>query len=213
MVDGVDLIRHQLERNDHPGSGVRATVRGGRSRVAASLLAAAAALGCGGRQAFPGSADSLDELGREVLDAFRRGDREAIESFRLTETEHNTVIWPELPAAQGPSPYPIDLAWQNIQLRNGRSIPRAADVLEWARPLVFQSVECVGELETFETFYVHTDCYLHFRSRGREHRLQLFMDVLERNSGYKIFRYYDEDPELVSTRKQSAGADSNGRDR
>lgn len=211
MVDGVDLVRRQLERHDHAGRDFRATVRGGRSWVAASLLAAA--LGCGGQQAFPGSADSLDELGREVLDAFRRGDREALENFRLSETQHNTVIWPELPAAQGSSPYPTDLAWQNIQLRNGRSIPRAADVLEWARPLEFDSVECFGELETFETFSAHTDCYTHFHSRGREYRLQLFKDVLVRHGGYKIFRYYDEDPELVSTREQSAGADSNGGDR
>lgn len=199
MVDGLDLVRHQLEGSDQAGRGPRAGRRGGRSWVAASLLGAV--FGCGGQQPFPGSAGSLDELGREVLGAFERGDREAIESFRLTETEHNTVIWPELPAAQGPSPFPIDLAWQNIQLRNGRSIPRAADVVEWARPLEFESVECVGELETFETFSVHTDCYTHFRTRGREYRLQLFRDVLVRHGGYKVFRYYDEDPELVSTRR------------
>ncbi len=74
-------------------------------------------------------------------------------------------------------------------------------------------MKCVGQTETFETFSVHTDCYMHFRSRGREYRLQLFKDVLERNSGYKIFRYHDEDPELVSARKRFAGADSNGFDR
>ncbi len=28
--------------------------------------------------------------------------------------------------------------------------------------------------------------------------MQLFKEVLERGSGYKIFRYYDEDPELVT---------------
>ena len=36
------------------------------------------------------------------------------------------------------------------------------------------------------------------RTRGRLYQIQLFKDVLERGSGYKIFRYYDADPELVT---------------
>ena len=193
----MDLVRHQLAGDDHAGPGSRAAARGGRSRVAAALLAAA--LGCGGQQPFPGSAVSLDELGREVLDALARDDRDALARFRLTETEHNTVVWPELPAAQGPSPFPIDLAWQNIQLRNGRAIPRAARIVRGAQPLEFESVLCAGEVAAFETFSVHTDCYTHFRSRGGRYRLQLFKDVLERGGGFKIFRYYDEDPEFAGT--------------
>ena len=30
----------------------------------------------------------------------------------------------------------------------------------------------------------------------------MFKDVLERNGGFKIFRYYDEDPELVTGRER-----------
>lgn len=195
MVDGVDFVRRQLGPEGHPGRASCAAPRRGPSWSA--VWALVAALGCGGQQPFPGSAGSLDELGGAVLDAFERGDRNALESFRLTETEHNAVVWPELPAAQGPSSFPLDLAWQNIQLRNGRAIPRAANALDSARPLAFESVECVGAVQTFETFSVHTDCHVHFRSNGRRYRLQLFKDMLERNGGYKIFRYYDEDPELV----------------
>ena len=193
----MDLVRRQLVGDDRAGPGFRAAALGSRAWVAAALLAAA--LACGGQQPFPGSAGSLDELGREVLDALARDDRDALASFRLTETEHNTVVWPELPAAQGPSPFPIDLAWQNIQLRNGRAIPRAARIVRGAQPLEFESVLCAGEVAAFETFSVHTDCYTHFRSRGGRYRLQLFKDVLERGGGFKIFRYYDEDPEFAGT--------------
>ena len=175
MVDGVDLIRHQL--------------------VFAGLLAAAS--GCGGKQPFPGSASDLDALGRDVLDAFVQHDRETLESLRLTDTEHNTVVWPELPAAQGPSPYPVDLAWQNIELRNQRAIPRAVNTLHAAAPLEFAGVECVGETRPFDTFVVHTDCHTRFAARGRLYSIQLFKDVLERDGGFKIFRYYDEEPRLV----------------
>ncbi len=156
-----------------------------------------AATGCGG-QPFPGSSRSLDELGRGVLEAFRADDREALEVSCLTETEHNTVVWPELPASRGEHPFPLDLAWRNIELRNRRAIPRARGVLRQAEPLEFDSVECPGDIEVFETFVVHTHCYTRFHTRGRLYRLQLFKDVLERSGGLKIFRYYDEDPELVT---------------
>ena len=168
-----------------------------RSWAATTLVAVALAVGCGGPQPFPGSAASLDELGWTVLGAFETRDRGALESFRLTETEHNAVVWPELPAARGPSPYPVDLAWHNIELRNGRSIPRSANALDLLHPLRFASVRCEGGIRSFDTFRVHTDCYTHFTAGGREYRIQLFKDVLERNGGYKIFRYYDEDIERV----------------
>lgn len=159
--------------------------------------------GCGGRP-FPDSATSLDELGGGIVDAFRQDDREALESFRLTETEHNTVVWPELPAARAESPFPLDLAWRNVQLRNERAVPRAADVLEMAQPMEFESVNCGGDTQVFETFSVHTGCYVRFHTRGRLYRIQLFKDVLERNGGFKIFRYYDEDPEIVIDEARSA---------
>lgn len=161
------------------------------------LVGLAAAAGCGG-QPFPGSAESLDELGRGIVEAFREDDREALETFRLTETEHNTIVWPELPASRGEFAFPLDLAWRNIQLRNRRAIPRAGGVLRRAEPLEFESVECLGETRTFDSFVVHTDCHTRFRARGRLYRIQLFKDVLERNGGLKIFRYYDEHPEIVT---------------
>lgn len=175
------------------GRGLRRAVR---FRVL-SLAGLVAATGCGG-QPFPGSSRTLDELGRGVLEAFRADDRQALEVFRLTETEHNTVVWPELPAARGEFPFPLDLAWRNIQLRNRRAIPRARGVLRRAEPLEFDSVECPGDTQVFETFVVHTDCHIRFRTRGKLYRLQLFKDVIERNGGLKIFRYYDEDPEPVT---------------
>ena len=59
-------------------------------------------------------------------------------------------------------------------------------------------VECEGEMQRFETFVVHTDCRVGYRSYGRLYSHQIFKDALERNGGFKIFRYYDGDPELVT---------------
>ena len=208
MVGGLDIVRHQLRMPEGslsraPGGVARGRCRGCFRRPV--LVGLAVALGCGG-QPFPGSSESLEELGRGIVDAFRADDREALEAFRLTETEHNTVVWPELPASRAEHPFPLDLAWRNIELRNRRAIPRARGALRRAEPLAFESVECLGETRTFETFVVHTDCHTRFRARRGLYRIRLFKDVLERNGGLKIFRYYDEDPEPVREATRPATA-------
>lgn len=133
-----------------------------------------------------------------MLAAFQQDDHEALDAFRLTEREHNEVIWPELPAAA--AGYPLDLAWRNIQMRNQRAVPRAAGglrrTIERSGTPEFESVEC-GGVESFDTFVVHTDCHVRFRAGDAAYKVQLFKDVLVRNGGYKVFRYYDEDVETV----------------
>lgn len=164
------------------------------------LVAVLAGGGCGG-QPFPDSATSLDDLGRGVMDAFERGDGAALERYRLTEKEHNQIVWPELPAGQAEHPFPVDLAWRNIQLRNQRAVGRASATLATAKlagSVEFRNVDCEGETESFATFSIHTDCYVLFGVAGRSYKMQLFKDVLVRRGGYKIFRYYDEEPEAVT---------------
>ncbi len=178
-----------------------------RVRSAVFTLVAIAALpllgGCEGRSGsppdpsempFPGSAPSLVALGSGVLDALALGDTLALEGFRLTEQEHNEVIWPELPAARPEVNFPLDLAWQNIQMRNRRDLTR---ILPWyrERKVAFQDVQCRGEIQVFQTFQVHTDCYVMFADDDLGLlEAQVFKDVAERNGGFKLFRYYDEEP-------------------
>ena len=141
---------------------------------------------------FPGSAVSLDDLGRTVLRALAAGDREALGRVRLGEREHNEVVWPELPAARPEVNFPVDFAWENIQRRNARELERA---LPWylGRDLEHVRVECRGGLEVFETFRVHRDCWVVFRAGDAGVlEVQLFKDGLERGGGYKIFRLYAE---------------------
>lgn len=162
--------------------------------MAGLALASACAVSEG---AFPGSARSMDDLGQAVVDALNRNDVEALASLRLSMEEHNGVVWPELPAAQGENPFPIDLAWQNIELRNQRAVGRLGHDLKPLMPMAFEGVECRGETQVFETFQVHTDCYTRFTQGGSTWEIQLFKDVLERSGGHKIFRYYDEHPRPV----------------
>jgi len=129
-----------------------------------------------------------------VLEALAAGDTLALEALRLTEEEHNEVVWPELPASRAEANFPVDLAWENITLRNRRDLTR---ILPWyrGRTARFREVECRGETQEFASFFVRTDCYIVFDTAA-EGRLeaQVFKDVLVRNGGYKIFRYYEEAP-------------------
>ena len=155
--------------------------------------------GCGtGHDAFPGSAADLEGLGRDVLVALNEGDQAKLASFRLSEAEHNEVVWPELPAARSENPYVLEFTWQNIQLRNGRAVRRLTHDLAPMMPMAYEGVECRGETQTFQTFKVRTDCWVRFSSREGLYEAQLFKDVLERDGGHKIFRYYDESPRKIA---------------
>lgn len=144
---------------------------------------------------FADAQPTLDALARHVLNALARQDTSALERVRLTQREHNQEVWPELPASAPEVAFPIDYAWANIQNRNRRSLGRILPLFA-DRTLGYQDVECRGGTETFDTFVVHTDCYLIFSVEDGSERweVQAFQDVVERKGGHKIFRYYDEEP-------------------
>ena len=114
-----------------------------------------------------------------------------LERLRLTEYEHNVLVWPELPASRPEVNFPLDYAWYNIEIRNQSARNRLLAVYG-GRDLRFERIECIGELERFESFKVHTDCWVSFHVDGSTlHRKQLFKHVLEWDGRYKIFRYYE----------------------
>ncbi len=143
-------------------------------------------------QPLPGSAPSLEALGRTVWDALVSGDTAALAAVRLTEYEHNELVWPVLPAARPEVDFPVDLAWENIERRNHRARSRLLAAFRDS-DAELRATECRGETEEFETFHVLQDCclVLHHPRRGRLD-LQAFRYVHVMNHGYKIFRYYDD---------------------
>jgi hypothetical protein len=124
-----------------------------------------------------------------------RADTAELERLRLTEREHNEVVWPELPAAAPQVGFPVDYAWSNIQNRNRRAQSRIVPIYA-GRELSFLRIDCRGRPRSFETFRVLTDCWIVFASEAppQLYEAQIFKDVLVRGGGHKIFRYYDEEP-------------------
>lgn len=141
---------------------------------------------------FPGAARNLEELGRVVLQALKAEDREALEAVRLTEAEHNEVVYPELPAARAANPFPVELAWENIQLRNARALRRVGDWYRRRPTATYRGTHCAGGTQSFDSFEVLTDCIQSFEVEGQVYEAQLYKDILIRGGGYKIFRYYDD---------------------
>jgi hypothetical protein len=160
--------------------------------VALSLLVGCESPGGPDESPFPGAAASLDSLGELVLEALVRQDTLALSTMRLTEAEHNEVIWPELPASRPEVDYPVDLAWQNIEVRNRRDLGRILPLFK-GRALRYRSTECRRGVQPFVSFSVETDCWVVFEDEvGAVLESQIFKDVSVRNGGFKTFRYYGE---------------------
>ena len=145
----------------------------------------------------------MDALARDALRGLAASDTERLNDLRLTEPEHNEVVWPELPAGAPEIGFPVDFAWRNIQLRNNAALRRIGG---WygANPVRHQATECRGATQEFAAFRVHTDCWvLLLTTHGELLEAQIFKDVLERDGGFKIFRYYDELPRRAMLRARA----------
>lgn len=139
---------------------------------------------------LPGSVSSLEQLASEVLAGLAAADTSRLDALRLTEREHNEIVWPELPAARPEANFPVDIAWMNISNRNRVALRRLFAVYG-GHSLHLVGVECRGETQEFESFEVHTDCRVTLlRDRVRLPPQRIFKDVLDRDGELKIFRYY-----------------------
>jgi len=150
---------------------------------------------------FPGSSASLDELARRVVTSLVEGDTAALARLRLTEQEHNVIVWPEMPASRPEVGFPVDLAWTNIEQRSQRGLARTLPIFE-GLALELAGVQCRGGTHTYASFHVLTDCWTRFGLGGREgaFEAQPFKDVLVRGGGHKVFRYYETRPARVEAR-------------
>lgn len=142
-------------------------------------------------QRLSGSVSSLEELATEVLAGLAWADTLRLELVRLTEYEHNELVWPELPAGRPESNFPVDAAWRNIAQRNRAALETLLPVYR-GHDLSLTRVECRGETQTFASFRVETDCWITLqRDCERLPPQQLFKDVLVWDGQHKIFRYYE----------------------
>lgn len=144
-------------------------------------------------QALSGGAESLGGLAVGILSALAANDSAALEAFRLTEAEHNEILWPEFPVArQQGHEFPVHLAWESIQLRNSAGINRLLAVYGGAE-IRSGGVSCAGAADDFPSFTVLRDCRVTVVTPdGAARELQMFRSVVVRDGRYKIVRYERE---------------------
>lgn len=136
---------------------------------------------------------TLHALGSAVWSAIAGRDTAALERLRLTEYEHNELVWPEQPAAREPSAAAsLDLWWENIQRRNRAA---QADLLaaHGGSGLTLRAVECVGEPQYHETFTALTDCRLVLEGPTGPFRVEAFRYVIRMDGVHKVVRYYGDE--------------------
>jgi hypothetical protein len=155
------------------------------------LLASALLAGCGRGDELRGGAPSVEALGREVVQALAAGDTAALEALRTTEHEHNTVLWPQFPAARSGNPV---LAWDNVQMRN------AGARAEWIgafrdRRVRFDRAECTGEVEEYGGFQILRGCSVMVTDLDaqRAWTLRPFDRVVRMGRVHKVIRYVEVD--------------------
>lgn len=174
--------------------------RGPRIRHAAavllSLAAACADAGADTASRVPaaafasGGAASLQALGAGVVSAMAAGDTAALARFRVTEQEHNELLFPSFPAAQEDPPFPAALAWENIQTRNAAALYGWLPAFRAQRP-VFAGVACAGPPERYPTFTIHQDCAVTLRRPdGTTGTAALFRSAVEMGGRFKVIRYH-----------------------
>ena len=129
---------------------------------------------------------------RAFLEGLSSGDVRRLERIRLTEYEHNQLVYPQLPASAPEVNHPADLAWANIQRRNDRARGRLLASYR-GHGLSLLGIECRAEPEYFPSFRVLRDCWVSFTvDREPVDPVQLFRYILDWDGQHKIFRYYDD---------------------
>lgn len=161
-----------------------------------ALLLAAAGCGDAARAAAgpppPGSAPSLDELGRRAVEAFVRADTAGADRLRVSEAEYATAIHPVLARESEGGAMPLDIALRGFAMRNGRASRRYLQRMQ-GLPLAAGETRCDGERTEYAEFTLLRGCVTVVRdtTAGRSQAMPLFAQVVVQGGGYRALRFDD----------------------
>jgi hypothetical protein len=155
-----------------------------RSTAAAVALVAAAA--CGSTDAGPrleGGYRSMNSLVEHYLEAVEAGDTARMNAMRVTEYEHNELLWPSFPASRPEFNMPIDFAWQNLDRHSRRDAARVAH--DYAgEDLTLLNISCHEGVTEYETFRVHGNCWLMLEEYPAE--VKMLGSIVEMGGRFKL---------------------------
>jgi hypothetical protein len=140
-----------------------------------------------------GTAESPEALAIQVIEAYRAGNRQALDALALTREEFRAHVWPELPISRPEVNLPFDVAWgqlaQKSALYQGQ-LSRGLEGHDWT----LVRVAFAGEATEYDGVTVHRDTELLVRNgAGEERTIRLFGSTIEQDGRYKVFSFVVDD--------------------
>lgn len=137
------------------------------------------------QNAFP----SPEALARAVLVGIHERDREALERYLVTRTEHRELLWDALPER-------TYFSFDYVRLLNERNTRKAiARALEryGGLPLELVAIRFTGEPEIYRDFVFHrsTELQVRHRETGEVGTIPVLNVVLELDGGWKPMHYVE----------------------
>jgi hypothetical protein len=184
----------ERERGENPGSGfgerqpsVMATAA---TESAPTPATHAAETGLPSRELRYACA-SPEELVIKILAAVEADDMQGLTDLRVTEREHNQLLWPEFPARN--NNVQMDFAWDMLNTRSYTSQGRAIGT--WRQEgLTFAGVRFDRGVERYQTFVLHRGTVVSARTAdGQDVELRFIGSILELDGQFKALSYKDYD--------------------
>lgn len=145
----------------------------------------------GGERRLLHAATSIEDLVRHVLAAVEAADMNGLTELRITEREHNELVWPELPARD--HNVQLDFAWDMLDTRSHTNQGRAIGTWH-GKGLEFVAVRFERGIERYRTFAAHRGTVVSARTAaGEEVELRFIGSILELDGQFKVVSYKDLD--------------------
>jgi hypothetical protein len=132
--------------------------------------------------------ETPEDVARAVLAALAAGDRRALESLAISETEFRHHVWPSLPAARKERNLPFGYVWGDLRQKSAQSL---SNVLSEHRGRRYELADVVfdGEID-YGPYAVHRQATFVVRlPSGGTEPLRVCGSMIEKNGVWKVFSF------------------------
>ena len=142
------------------------------------------------RPPLKNTAPSIDDLGKQVLEAVEKKNFKALDALRLNEQEYRAYIWPALPISkikQWQKQY--QYVWSDVDTKSKYGLQFMLRKFG-GQKLDFVRMRFTENAETYDNCTIHKDARVIVKdSSGAEKELKLFGSVVECSGQFKIMSY------------------------
>ncbi|MBW1854714.1 MAG: hypothetical protein JRJ00_08565 [Deltaproteobacteria bacterium] len=145
---------------------------------------------CAGKDYLSNTCTSVEEIGKQVLEAIRQNDAERLEAMAITEEEYRRYIWPQSPVSKIKKwQEHYDFVWKQQHSRSSHSL-RSMLTRYGGRKYKLVRVRFDDETTEHNIYKAHRDARLIVtKSDGKEVELNLFGSIVEMNGQFKIMSF------------------------